>query len=414
MKRIMASVIACVSIGFCVYASYAPEEEIKNYKKDEGLYSQAWINRGADDIKRDALDSRTVQDAEKAEESETEEEAKAGTEKQTEKQTEVSSEAEQAESEKITEKNTEKNAEKTGGAEEGVVVQPKVQAEAQKQSEAQPQTETQPETQAQPQSETQPQTEPQKTVKKYRGKNDIENVQHMLRLRDYDAPLSGQLDKETKGKIKEYRKDKGLSGGGYIDDELLLSLGITSSSMLKNVQEKLKEKGYSTGTPDGIIGRRTLDEVESFKGDENLGEGSAITDDVLRKLGLLKGVEKEEKKEAGDGRVLTPNFKEDITDLPEKQQEKVIALDAWLNENLNTEKLLSGNKGEADTEYPYIIKQVLDTCCDILRDDDPDNKAEVAKRFRTLISYGNEDFNVAKFNDGEITRLYGAATEAVS
>ena len=87
--------------------------------------------------------------------------------------------------------------------------------------------------------------------------------------------------------------------------------------------------------------------------------------------------------------------------------------DEWLSDNLNTDKLKEGNKTDEE-KYPYIIKQVLDACYDIVKDDDPDNKAEISKKFQTLISYNNDKFNVAKFSDGEITKLYEAAYEAVS
>ena len=56
---------------------------------------------------------------------------------------------------------------------------------------------------------------------------------------------------------------------------------------------------------------------------------------------------------------------------------------------------------------------MLDACYDIVKDDDPDNRAEVSKKFKTLISYDNDKFNVAKFSDGEITKLYNAAYSAV-
>lgn len=276
------------------------------------------------------------------------------------------------------------------------------------------QTETQtPETEAK---QTETQAPPQ--IKKYGKENDVRNVQYMLSLRGYDVSHTGKMNRETKSAIKEYRKEKGLSGGDYIDDELLEALGIRNANTIKEIQTKLSDIGYSVGTPDGLIGRMTQDAIESYKADKDLGNGSEINDDVLKALGIIrettKAEEKAGEKAKGTGeRVLTPNFKKDITDLPEKSQEKFIEFDKWLSDNLNTDKLKEGNKTDEEA-YPYIIKQVLDACYDIVKDDDPDNRAEISKKFQTLISYNNDKFNVAKFSDGEITKLYEAAYEAVS
>ena len=276
------------------------------------------------------------------------------------------------------------------------------------------QTETQtPETEAK---QTETQAPPQ--IKKYGKENDVRNVQYMLSLRGYDVSHTGKMNRETKSAIKEYRKEKGLSGGDYIDDELLEALGIRNANTIKEIQTKLSDIGYSVGTPDGLIGRMTQDAIESYKADKDLGNGSEINDDVLKALGIIRETAKAEEKKGeetkGTGeRVLTPNFKKDITDIPDDEQERFIELDEWLNNNLNTDKLKSGNKTDEGLDYPYIIKQVLDACYDIVKDDDPDNRAEVSKKFKTLISYDNDKFNVAKFSDGEITKLYNAAYSAV-
>lgn len=289
-----------------------------------------------------------------------------------------------------------------------------------KQTETQaPETEAkQTETQAPETEIKQPETQAPPQIKKYGKENDVRNVQYMLSLRGYDVSHTGKMNRETKSAIKEYRKEKGLSGGDYIDDELLEALGIRNANTIKEIQTKLSDIGYSVGTPDGLIGRMTQDAIESYKADKDLGNGSEINDDVLKALGIIrettKAEEKTGEKTKGTGeRVLTPNFKKDITDLPEKSQEKFIAFDEWLNDNLNTDKLKEGNKTDEEA-YPYIIKQVLDACYDIVKDDDPDNRAEISKKFQTLISYNNDKFNVAKFSDGEITKLYEAAYEAVS
>lgn len=289
-----------------------------------------------------------------------------------------------------------------------------------KQTETQaPETETkQTETQAPETEAKQPETQAPQQIKKYGKENDVKNVQYMLSLRGYDVSYTGKMNRETKSAIKEYRKEKGLSDGDYIDDELLEALGIRNANTIKEIQTKLSDIGYSVGTPDGLIGRRTQDAIESYKADKDLGNGSEINDDVLKALGIIRETAKAEEKTGGKTKgtgekVLTPNFKKDITDLPEESQEKFIAFDEWLSDNLNTDKLKEGNKTDEE-KYPYIIKQVLDACYDIVKDDDPDNKAEISKKFQTLISYNNDKFNVAKFSDGEITKLYEAAYEAVS
>lgn len=516
MKRIIPSVIACASICLCLYASYAPKDETK-YRKEESMYSRAWINQSAEDVKKNIQEKETKKETEKTKEKEESEapaseaaapdtpasetaasetpasEAEASetpvsetavsetpvsetpisgaeakeTQRETEPrgntetETEIKKAAEKADgaaepkaypketSERPQdgkEKETEKG-EKEGedGAQAGVKPQPESSApqketraqtektettqteeaaQAQKETEppAQRQTETQPqaspETQAQTESAPAPETERTETVKRYGRENDIKNVQRMLSLRGYDVSYTGKMNRGTREAIKGYRKERGMPDGDYIDDELLEAFGIRNANTIKEIQAKLSDIGYSVGTPDGLIGRKTQDAIERYKADKGLGKGSEINDDVLKALGLMKETAKteekkgEETKETGE-RVLTPNFKKDITDIPADEQERFIELDEWLNNNLNTDKLKSGNKTDEELDYPYIIKQVLDACYDIVKDDNPDNRAEVSKKFKTLISYDNDKFNVAKFSDGEITKLYSVAYSAV-
>ena len=383
--------------------------------ESESTAPQTETARESETPQTKAAETETKQTEVKAPETET---------KQTKGQTPGTEKAEERESEESkaeTARESETAAPQTEGREtEAKQTETKAPETETKQTETQaPETEArQTETQVPETEIKQPETQAPPQIKKYGKENDVRNVQYMLSLRGYDVSHTGKMNRETKSAIKEYRKEKGLSGGDYIDDELLEALGIRNANTIKEIQTKLSDIGYSVGTPDGLIGRRTQDAIESYKADKDLGNGSEINDDVLKALGIIretaKAEEKTEEKAKGTGeRVLTPNFKKDITDLPEKSQEKFIAFDEWLSDNLNTDKLKEGNKTDEE-KYPYIIKQVLDACYDIVKDDDPDNKAEISKKFQTLISYDNDKFNVAKFSDGEITKLYEAAYEAVS
>lgn len=383
--------------------------------ESESTAPQTETARESETPQTKAAETETKQTEVKAPETET---------KQTKGQTPGTEKAEERESEESkaeTARESETAAPQTEGREtEAKQTETKAPETETKQTETQaPETEArQTETQVPETEIKQPETQAPPQIKKYGKENDVKNVQYMLSLRGYDVSHTGKMNRETKSAIKEYRKEKGLSGGDYIDDELLEALGIRNANTIKEIQKKLSDIGYSVGTPDGLIGRRTQDAIESYKADNDLGNGSEINDDVLKALGIIRETAKAEEKTEGETketgeRVLTPNFKKDITDLPEKSQEKFIAFDEWLSDNLNTDKLKEGNKTDEE-KYPYIIKQVLDACYDIVKDDDPDNKAEISKKFQTLISYDNDKFNVAKFSDGEITKLYEAAYEAVS
>ena len=54
---------------------------------------------------------------------------------------------------------------------------------------------------------------------------------------------------------------------------------------VKVVQEALNEKGYSCGTPDGIIGNATIEAIKSFQSDYNLNETGEINDELIDVLG---------------------------------------------------------------------------------------------------------------------------------
>ncbi len=59
----------------------------------------------------------------------------------------------------------------------------------------------------------------------------------------------------------------------------------TSPGVIKRLQSALNEAGYDAGTPDGVLGGRTMDAVKKFQRDNNLASGQ-LTMKVLDKLGV--------------------------------------------------------------------------------------------------------------------------------
>lgn len=62
--------------------------------------------------------------------------------------------------------------------------------------------------------------------------------------------------------------------------------GTTTSSDVKKVQKMLNKKGYSCGTPDGVLGKKTISALKQFQRDKGLTVDGKIGTQVKKSLGI--------------------------------------------------------------------------------------------------------------------------------
>ena len=119
------------------------------------------------------------------------------------------------------------------------------------------------------------------------------DIQTELRRRGYDVPIvNGTLDERTKQAIADYQRTEGLLVTAE-PSELLLSRirstdaasdGLSRREMIKRIQANLNERGYSAGTPDGLLGQSTRDAIRTYQADAGLKVDGVASAELLAKL----------------------------------------------------------------------------------------------------------------------------------
>lgn len=110
----------------------------------------------------------------------------------------------------------------------------------------------------------------------------------------------------------------------------------SDTETVKQVQEKLNEKGYDCGTPDGILGQKTSDAIIKFGQDNNLSFDGSITESVLSALngaGELTGEETEAGEDSDEGK---PEVK-DINQILESLQSSSDKIEIGTGYTLDTD-----------------------------------------------------------------------------
>ena len=164
------------------------------------------------------------------------------------------------------------------------------ETEAQTETEAvEAETEAQTETEA-AQAQTEAETEAAETANAYTDTDTVKNVQSTLTSLGYDCGYEGKADgmfgSATAYAIEKYRREHDMSDGNTITDDLLEALGIADASTYKKVQEALNKAGFDCGEPDGLIGKKTTQAIETYREKEGLEAGTQIDAQLLESLGI--------------------------------------------------------------------------------------------------------------------------------
>ena len=120
-----------------------------------------------------------------------------------------------------------------------------------------------------------------------------ENKKIQQRLKElgyYYGSVDGILGSQSVSAIKKFQRDYGLSVDGIVGSKTLTALGLNTGSSgnysVTDIQKKLKNLGYYTGSVDGIFGNKTITAVRNFQRDYGLAVDGIVGSKTASALGL--------------------------------------------------------------------------------------------------------------------------------
>lgn len=113
-------------------------------------------------------------------------------------------------------------------------------------------------------------------------------------------------NKDLQSQVEALSKElEELKGGGEEAPELPENVASADTSVVysdnvtvKLVQESLNALGYDCGTPDGVAGRKTTEQINAYETAQGLTVNGVITDQLLESLGIADQLEEQAKAEA--------------------------------------------------------------------------------------------------------------------
>lgn len=150
------------------------------------------------------------------------------------------------------------------------------------------------------------------TVKQGASGETVKQVQQKLKnLGYYSGSIDGVFGSNTKNAVIKFQKAKGLTADGVVGSATLSALGLGNSSAsatlrqgdqgnkVKEVQQKLKNWGYYSGSADGIFGQGTKDAVIKFQKNNNLPADGIVGAKTFAALGISPGAADKKTNTAG-------------------------------------------------------------------------------------------------------------------
>lgn len=111
--------------------------------------------------------------------------------------------------------------------------------------------------------------------------NQVKYLQYGLRIKCYNPKsLDGIFGPATTAAVKKYQAAKGLTADGKVGDRTWSTL----KSDIFPIQRALKNKGYYSGSIDGVAGDATYDALLAFQEDNNLTADGMAGSSTLDKL----------------------------------------------------------------------------------------------------------------------------------
>ncbi len=127
--------------------------------------------------------------------------------------------------------------------------------------------------------------------------NEVRQIQRALKNQGYyNGSVDGIYGSATQAAVRKFQASKGLSVDGICGTDTLRALGIggtgssyrkgSSGSGVRQIQQKLKNWGYYSGSVDGIFGSATETAVKNFQSRNGLTVDGICGVQTLAALGL--------------------------------------------------------------------------------------------------------------------------------
>ena len=107
----------------------------------------------------------------------------------------------------------------------------------------------------------------------------------LAELESENAELKAQIEELKNGTEEQISTE--IVGTQYSD-----------SATIKIVQKALNDAGYNCGTPDGVAGSKTTEQIKAYEKDKKLNVNGVITDELLESLDVADEIDEAAKQEA--------------------------------------------------------------------------------------------------------------------
>ncbi len=122
----------------------------------------------------------------------------------------------------------------------------------------------------------------------------VRSVQRTLNNRGFQAgPANGVMSQQTQAALKDFQKSENLQETGKLNPGTLAALGVPpgehlvlSSPVLRQVQQRLKSRGFDAGLVDGRMGASTRAALREFQRAESLPATGRPDPQTLAALGI--------------------------------------------------------------------------------------------------------------------------------
>lgn len=120
---------------------------------------------------------------------------------------------------------------------------------------------------------------------------ELTDIERGLDARGYDTgAVDGRIDDKAKAAIRAYQRDRGDPATGAVSVDLARQLAVglgpslNTPETVAEVQSKLNSAGYDAGPADGVMGPSTRNAIRRYRIDNDLGDSTTITQDLLASL----------------------------------------------------------------------------------------------------------------------------------
>jgi peptidoglycan hydrolase-like protein with peptidoglycan-binding domain len=122
----------------------------------------------------------------------------------------------------------------------------------------------------------------------------LRSAQRTLNNRGFQAgPANGNMTPQTRAALKEFQKSENLEETGQLNPGTLAALGIPpgdtlvlSNPVVRQMQQRLKSRGFDAGPADGRMGASTRAAIREFQRSENLPVSGRPDRETLSTLGI--------------------------------------------------------------------------------------------------------------------------------